>query len=193
MKRALSVILPLLILSAAASFAQKPSDSESDAYDFIKELNAASKSDAEPAPEAKPEPKPESKPTKSKSKSKPSAPKPVAADDGLDEEGEAGAGGSVAPKPVLSDEERLERRQALIKTATLCTAIGLDALGVGLFSYGISENGKVAKYTKKTVGDDGKEYYKDIKMAQKAATNRNVAYFFGSLFLASGITIHILF
>jgi hypothetical protein len=190
MKRALSVILPLLILSAA-SFAQKPSDSESDAYDFIKELNAASKSDAEPAPEPKPEPKPESKPTKSKSKSKPSAPKTVAADDGLEEEGEAG--GNVAPKPVLSDEERLERRQALIKTATLCTAIGLDALGVGLFSYGISENGKVAKYTKKTVGDDGKEYYKDIKMAQKAATNRNVAYFFGSLFLASGITIHILF
>ncbi|MDR2591336.1 MAG: hypothetical protein LBC59_00820 [Chitinispirillales bacterium] len=172
MRRVVTIMLPLLILSAA-SFAQGQSasgDAESSALDFLKELSAA----ADPEPEPEEEAEAES-----------SASESAAADD---QEEDAVAESGVARKPVVSDKPR--DQQALRRQVFFYTAIGLDVVGAGLFAYGIYENSKVAK----TESKNGKEYLKiSPAEAKSAATKRNLVYTLGTVLLASGITIHILF
>ncbi|GBU20839.1 hypothetical protein R80B4_00726 [Fibrobacteres bacterium R8-0-B4] len=173
MRRAVTIILPLLILGAT-SFAQGQSastDAESGASsDFLKELKAA----------AEPEPEPESEP-------EPSALESVA-DDSSEED--AVAESAAAVKPVAGDKPR--DQQALRKKRFLYTAIGLDVLGAGVIAYGLYENSNVSKHTKQ-YSKNGKKYYEDIPAAEKAGKMRDAAYIIGSVFLASGITVHILF
>jgi hypothetical protein len=177
MRRVVAVILPLLILGAApfAHGQSASADSESGASDFLKALNAA----AEPESDSESEPEPESEPESPALKS-------AAADD---REEDAVAESDVTPKPVVSDKPPREQ-QAFRKKVFLCTAVGLDVLGAGLVAYGVYENSKVAK----TESKNGREYLKiSPDEAKKAATRRNMAYTFGSVLLASGITVHILF
>jgi len=158
MKRALAVILPLLILSAAAFAQDSSADSESETSDFLKELSKAAEPEASSASET------------------------AEADSGEDADEED----NVAVKPpVPGRADSPEDRQARNKKIFRGMAVGFDVLGAGLFAYGIYENSNVTK----TVQKNGNKYLKD----ENAATKRNVAYIVGTVFLASGITIHILF
>ncbi|MDR2694209.1 MAG: hypothetical protein LBB74_08350 [Chitinispirillales bacterium] len=164
MRRYVAIILPLLILSAA-SFAQ---DAEDDAS--ADSLSTASDFLSELTAAAEPEPP---------------APEPVAEDD---TQKESAAESDIALKPVISDktqEQQTVGRQKIFHY----TAIGLNVLGAGLFAYGIFENSNVAKNAKE-IGD---RHIKNGPAADRAVTRRNVAYIAGSVFLASGITVHILF
>jgi hypothetical protein len=168
MRRAIAVILPLLILGAA-SLAQGQSasaDSESEASDFLKELKAAAESDND------------------------SSEVESAEDDGQEED--AAEESKVAIKPRVKKSDNPQDQQMRRKKIFRYTAIGLDVLGAGVFAYGLYENSNVAKHTEK-VSKNGREYFEDIKAAKNAVTKRNAAYIVGSVFLASGITIHILF
>jgi len=82
------------------------------------------------------------------------------------------------------------------KSGTLFwVAVGLDALSVAAFGFGVSQNSK---------GNDYYDQYQNRNLrhaeqqaaydnAQKAKSTRNISYIAGGILLASGITIHILF
>jgi len=83
----------------------------------------------------------------------------------------------------LIDFKRVREEREQKKRTFFYTAIGLDVLGAGLLAYGIYENMNVGNL----VGD------KKFTDADRAVTRRNAAYIAGSVILAGGITIHILF
>jgi hypothetical protein len=90
----------------------------------------------------------------------------------------------AAPKPNagLAQEPQAKKRYIL-------TAAGLDALGAGLFVYGIIEDGNIKSYADKGRYENSGEY----ESAKKSKTNRNICYIVGSAFLLSGISVHIFF
>ena len=90
----------------------------------------------------------------------------------------------TAPKPNagLVQEPQAKKRHTT-------AAVGLDALGAGLFVYGIIEDGNIKKYA-----DNGKYKSRDeYNSAKKSGTNRNIGYILGGAFLLSGISVHIFF
>jgi hypothetical protein len=88
---------------------------------------------------------------------------------------------NIAFELIETEKAKAQRNQK--KKIFLYTAVGLDVLGAGAIVYGIVENNNVKKLV-----EDG-----DYPDADRAVERRNIAYIAGAAFLASGITIHILF
>jgi hypothetical protein len=69
------------------------------------------------------------------------------------------------------------------KMITLTTAISADVLGVSALMYGFIENNNVRKYNESQDYPDG----------ERSVTMRNAAYVVGSVLIAAGVSVHILF
>jgi uncharacterized repeat protein (TIGR02543 family) len=84
------------------------------------------------------------------------------------------------PKPSagLAQEPPAQKRYML-------AAVGLDAAGAGTILYGY--------FMERSVRDNIKDDVCEWTKAEKAATQRNVAYTVGTIVLLSGISVHILF
>jgi len=86
---------------------------------------------------------------------------------------------TTAPKP----DAGAAREQPFMKRYKLPVAIGLDAIGAGIFLYGISKNASVTEKVDARLYAD----------AEEPAGQRNAAYVVGTIILLSGISVHIFF
>ena len=90
---------------------------------------------------------------------------------------------AAPPKPDAGLTQTKPAAPNAKKRYKLAAAISLDAIGAGVFLYGLSKDFVVQE-------KNDKELYAD---AEEARDQRNIAYIVGSVILLSGISIHIFF
>jgi uncharacterized repeat protein (TIGR02543 family) len=93
------------------------------------------------------------------------------------------------PQPAAPKPDAGVTQEPPAKKRYTQAAVGLDVAGAGMFAYGLYQERKVKYYV-----NDGK--YKDraeYNNAKNAETNRNIGYVVGSVFLLTGISVHIFF
>jgi len=89
------------------------------------------------------------------------------------------------PKPAPAPKADAGITQAAPTKKSTVAAIGLDAIGAGIFAYGVSQEMNV-----KSAVSEGR---RDWAEAETSAKRRNAAYAVGAIMLLSGISVHIIF